>query len=161
MKESRKFAAVMSAVIAFSAVSQVVPAVSGMIPVTIASAAEETSSKETEELKNAITEVKKRIDIPKELDQFKYETNVRYGTAFYTLKWYKETTEKRPSGAEYTRETESITVSFFDGYISSYYHSRSDQSDYGKPMFAKLTPEKQQEFAEKYLTRLNPGFKGN
>lgn len=161
MKESRKFAAVMSAVIAFSAFSQAVPAVSGIIPVTVASAAEEASSKETEDLKKAITEVKKRINIPKELDQFKYDTNVRYGTNFYTLKWYKETTEKRPSGAEYTRETESITVSFFNGYISRYYHARSDQPDYGKPMFAKLTPEKQQEFAEKYLTKLNPGFKGN
>lgn len=89
MKESRKFAAIMSAVIAFSAVPQVVPTVSGMIPVTVASA-EETSTKETEDLKKAITEVKKRINIPKELDQFKYDTNVRYGTNFYTLKWYRK-----------------------------------------------------------------------
>ena len=77
MKRSRKFAAIMSAVIAFSAFSQAVPAVSGMIHVTVASAAEEASSKETEDLKKAITEVKKRINIPKELDQFKYDTNVR------------------------------------------------------------------------------------
>lgn len=114
-------------------------------------------SKETAGLKAAISEVKKRIDIPKELTKFDYETETSYETTYYKLMWYSE--KENSYGDTYTDK--SITVEYFNGFISAYRYYDKNQDRSSKPAFAKLTPEEQEKLARKHLKALNPDLKGN
>ncbi|MGN1106399.1 MAG: YcdB/YcdC domain-containing protein, partial [Huintestinicola sp.] len=114
-------------------------------------------SKETAALKAAISEVKKRIDIPKELTKFDYETETRYGTTYYKLMWYSE----KENGYGDTYTDKSITVEYFNGFISGYRYYDINRNTSSKPAFAKLTAEEQEKLARKHLKALNPDLKGN
>lgn len=117
-----------------------------------------SESKETADLKAAIAEVKKRINIPAQLDKFSYETETRYENTFFKLCWYSE--KKDEDGGSYTDC--SITVEYYNGFIRHYsYYSNSTDPSYSKPHFPKLTAEKQEEYVKKHLKMLNPDLKGN
>ncbi|MBP0957727.1 MAG: hypothetical protein J5997_10225 [Oscillospiraceae bacterium] len=114
-------------------------------------------SRETAELKAAISEVKKRINIPKELTKFDYETETSYETTYYRLVWYSQ--KKNDYGDLYTDK--SITVEYFNGFISGYSYYDINISRSSKPAFAKLSPEEQEKCVKKHLKALNPELKGN
>ncbi|MGN0638779.1 MAG: YcdB/YcdC domain-containing protein [Huintestinicola sp.] len=114
-------------------------------------------SKETVSLKAAISEVKKRIDIPKELTKFDYETETSYDTTYYKLVWYSE--KENSYGEMYTDK--SVTVEYFNGFISAYSYVDKNRPSSSSLSFAKLTPEEQDKYVRKYLKMLNPELKGN
>lgn len=114
-------------------------------------------SRETAQLKAAISEVKKRITIPGELTEFDYETETRYGTTYYKLMWYSE--KENDYGKLYTDK--SVNVEYFNGFISAYRYYDADKHTSSKPSFAKLTPEEQEKLARKHMKALNPDLKGN
>ena len=114
-------------------------------------------SRETAELKAAISEVKKRIDIPKELTKFDYETETSYETTYYKLMWYSE--KENDYGSIYTDK--SVTVEYFNGFISGYSYYDKNRSSGSALSFAKLTPEEQEKCVRKHLKALNPELKGN
>lgn len=114
-------------------------------------------SRETAELKAAISEVKKRIDIPKELTKFDYETETSYETTYYKLMWYSE--KENDYGSIYTDK--SVTVEYFNGFISGYNYYDKNRSSGSALSFAKLTPEEQEKCVKKHLKALNPDLKGN
>ncbi len=133
------------------------------VPCVLASAADNTSAKteenaETTAMRNAIVEVKKRLNVPKSLDQFSYETETRYDTIYYRFTWYREGKDEK-SGRTYTAE--SMTAEYFNGYLGSYQYYSYDSGRSGKPSFSKLTAKEQDELAKKYLYQLNPDLKGN
>ena len=114
-------------------------------------------SKETAALKAAISEVKKRIDIPKELTKFDYETETRYGTTYYKLMWYSE----KENGYGDTYTDKSITVEYFNGFISAYSYVDNSEPDPKPASFPKLTPEEQEKCVRKHMKALNPDLTGN
>lgn len=148
---------VLAAVMAFSAV----PAV-GYMGID-ASAETSSSTAESKALKAAITEVKKRITIPSELDEFAYQLESKYETDFFLLQWYKE--DKNGSyryiNGKSVYVSEMITVAYYDGMITSYEHFDKDFSSTVKPGFAKLTVEEQEKKAKENLKKLDPDLKGN
>lgn len=114
-------------------------------------------SRETAELKAAISEVKKRIDIPKELTKFDYETKTSYETTYYKLMWYSE--KENDYGSIYTDK--SITVEYFNGFISAYSYVDKNRPSGSVLSFSKLTPKEQEKCVRKHLKMLNPELKGN
>lgn len=58
-------------------------------------AADNTSAKTEENaeaaaVRNAAAEVKKRLNVPKNLDKFTRETETQYDTVYYRFRWYRE-----------------------------------------------------------------------
>lgn len=145
-----------------SAALSVLLAVSS-VPCVNAFAQEDGTSAKTEEnaettaMRNAIREVKKRIDIPKELDKFSYETETEYDTVYYQFKWYRE---EKSQYYNYMVTAEYITVEYYNGFISGYEYFSGEDAD-NKPSFSKLTAKEQDGLAKKYLYQLNPDLKGN
>lgn len=159
MKKIRKqiISGVMAAAMAFSAVSAV-----GNSFIT-AAAEESSSTAESKALKAAITEVKKRITIPSELDEFTYQLQSKYETDFFLLQWYKEDkngTYQYINGKS-IRVSKMITVAYYDGMITSYDYYNKGFSSTVKPSFAKLSVEEQEQKAEENLKKLDPDLKGN
>lgn len=154
MKLRNLISAVLCAAVAASAVP-IVPVSAENTSSKTAAAAEENV--ETAAMRNAILDVKKRVSIPQNLDQFEYNTKTQYDTAYYQFQWYREEKDER----NYTYTAEYITVGYYNGFISEYeYYCRdSDSSD--KPGFSKLTVKEQDALAKKYLYQLNPDLKGN
>lgn len=129
-----------------------------------AEAVESTSTAESKALKAAIADVKKRISIPAELDEFAYQLQSKYETDFFLLQWYKE--DKKNGTYRYINNktvyvSEVITVSYYDGMITSYEHYDKDLPTSVKPSFAKLTVEEQEQKAKESFKKLNPDLKGN
>lgn len=142
--------------------------------------AEESSSKtenaETEAMRKAIVDVKKRLDIPKELDRFYYETKTKYETTYYLFEWYRQEPIYKNGAISGVTNPEKIVVEYFNGFISSYTYGNDDEDyeyryeyddwdmdnhGYRKPGFSKLSVSEQDALAKNYLHQLNPGLKGN
>ncbi|MGN0697100.1 MAG: YcdB/YcdC domain-containing protein [Oscillospiraceae bacterium] len=160
MKKIQKqiISVVMAAAMIFSAV----PAGEGIG--IAAAAAESGSTAGAEALKKAIIDVKKRIDIPAELDDFAYEIETRYETDYFLLQWYH--VDENGGITRYINDecidnvTKAITVEYYDGLITFYNNFDSDFSASVKPGFAKLSVDEQQKRAEENFKRLNPDLKG-
>ncbi|MBD5141944.1 MAG: hypothetical protein HDT25_11135, partial [Ruminococcus sp.] len=161
MKFKRLISAALSVLLAVSAV----PCVTAF--------SEESSSKaeenaETTALRNAIQDVKSRVDIPQELDKFKYETKTEYETTYYQFAWFRvdESEDRSYDYDSYDIEyaldisDEYVTVEYYNGFISNCVYWNGSRSS-GKPSFAKLSAKEQDELAKKYLYQLNPDLKGN
>lgn len=161
MKFKRLISAALSVLIAVSAVPCV-----NVFSEESSSQTEENA--ETTALRNAIQDVKSRVDIPQELDKFVYETKTEYETTYYQFAWYRV---DESDGRSYDYDghdvdvaidqaVEYITAEYYNGFISSYrYWNGSRSSD--KPSFSKLTAAQQDAFAKNYLYQLNPDLKGN
>lgn len=152
MKFRRIISAALGVMLALSAVP--------CVPVLSAdnASAKTEENAETTAMRNAIVEVKKRLNVPKSLDQFSYETATQYNTVYYMFTWYREEKDEK-SGSTYTAE--SMTAEYFNGYLGSYQYYSYDSGRNGKPSFAKLTAKEQDDLAKKYLYQLNPDLKGN
>lgn len=128
-----------------------------VLPANTAYAAdtEKTESAETIAMRNAIADVKKRVNIGDGFDEFDYDTSTRYDTTYYRFIWSKTVVEDGKEGTG-----EEITVEYYNGFISGYEYYNRDRN-YRKPAFSKLTPEEQTAYAKKHFYRLNPDIKGN
>lgn len=163
MKFRRIISAALGVMLALSAVP--------CVPVL---SADNTSAKteenaETTAMRNAITEVKKRVTIPKRLDKFAYETHTEYSTAYYRFLWYQvdETKEYRNYSDGYdieyimNKSVGYLMVEYYNGFISCFDYRLMDTDRENKPSFSKLTAKEQDALAKKYLYQLNPDLKGN
>lgn len=102
-------------------------------------------------MKQALTKVKQRITIPKELTEFSYTTNKQYGMVCYHFTWHT---------SDDSKEYKSMRVSIAGDTIISCsmpdnYNDRSIIS------FAKLSDDKILAKAKEYLQKLNPHIKNN
>ena len=93
---------------------------------------EKAESAEAIAMRNAIADVKKRVNITSDFDEFDYDTNTRYDTTYYRFIWSKTNED---GGTD-----EKITVEYFNGFINGYEYYSSGRY-YRKPAFSKLTPE--------------------
>ncbi|MDE6593372.1 MAG: hypothetical protein K2K57_09980 [Oscillospiraceae bacterium] len=116
---------------------------------------EKAENAETAAMRKAMAEVKKRMNIGNDFDDFDYDTETRYDTTYYRFGWYKH---EEQDGK--TVLVEKIIAEYYNGFISGYEHyDRS--SGRNKPAFSKLTVAEQEEYAKKYFYMLNPDIKGN
>lgn len=106
-----------------------------------------TSDESEVEMKAALTKVKQRVTIPKELTEFTYSTGKSFNTKVYNFKWHTK------SSAKTSRE---ITVSIVGDIITSYRDSKA-YTQYGQnPTFAKLSEKQLLSKAEGYIKQLDP-----
>lgn len=105
------------------------------------------SAEEDAAMKQALTYVKQRIDIPKELTEFSYRTSTEQNKTRYTFTW----SDKEGKG-------EYIQVSIVGKVIKSVNKWRNYDEDEWKTSFAKLSDEKILEAAKKYINELNPSI---
>ncbi|MGN1417645.1 MAG: S-layer homology domain-containing protein [Oscillospiraceae bacterium] len=159
MKKIRK--QIISGVLAAAMVFSAAP-VSGIAGIDVM-AAESASTAEAKALKAAIADVKKRITIPAELDEFSYQLESKYETDFFQLQWYhineKKGTSKYVNGS-WLSVDKMMTVTYYDGMITGYEYYDKDYSTTVKPSFAKLTVEEQEKKAKESFKKLNPDLKG-
>lgn len=101
---------------------------------------------EQDTMKQALTKVKQRVTIPKELTEFSYTTSKQYGMTCYRFTWHTSNDSK---------EYKSMQVSIVGDTIISC-TMPNDYSTNGEPSFAKLTDEKILAKAKEYLKKLNP-----
>ncbi|MDE5992814.1 MAG: hypothetical protein K2G87_07155, partial [Oscillospiraceae bacterium] len=99
----------------------------------------------------------KTVTNPKTDDKILFVYKREYDTTYYQFKWYRMDDDDEYDS--YYRAVESISVEYYDGFISSYSHSYKNRSS--KPSFAKLSANEQEDLAKKYLYQLNPDLKGN
>lgn len=148
-----KFRKFIAAALALSLSAAVMPAnLTSPANTAYAADTEKTESAEAIAMRNAIADVKKRVNIPSDFDEFDYDTNTRYDTTYYRFIWTRTNDE---GGTD-----EEITVEYFNGFINGYEYYNCDRN-YRKPAFSKLTPEEQTAYAKKHFYRLNPDIKGN
>ncbi len=121
------------------------------IPMTISAykSTSATSDASQVEMKQALTIVKKRIDIPEDVSEFDYSTGESYGTRSFTFTW------TTPKGAKQYRR---IRVSITGGIITSYSDSKNNSQYSSNPTLAKLTNEQILNKAKGYIKQLNPGI---
>lgn len=147
----RTAAAVMAAMLAGTACAPAVTAVSTpAVPASNASGTT-TAKKEDASMKAALTEVKKRIDIPEELSKFAYVQKNAEFQAGYNFDWCSED----GSGKR-------INATIVDGIITEYFISgfKDESLDNREPRLAKLSPTELLKKAEENLVKLNPAMKG-
>ncbi|MBR4224883.1 MAG: hypothetical protein IKR73_08745, partial [Oscillospiraceae bacterium] len=150
----QRYAALIAAVMM---TSTMMPSVAVFAEETSA-AAEAGTTDEAKALEKVILDVKSRVDIPADLDKFEYDTNTKYGTTFYTLRWYKEG-ERKYSWGTRTEELESIKVSCFDGFINGISHRKAERES--RIGFPKMTEEQQKARVKELLYKTDPGLKGD
>lgn len=119
------------------------------VPMTISAykASSSTSDASQVEMKQALTIVKKRVDIPNDVSEFDYSMGESYGTRSFTFTW---TTPK--DAKQYRR----IRVSIIGGIITSYSDSKNNTQYTNDPALAKLTNEQIISKAKGYIRQLNP-----
>lgn len=118
--------------------------------------ASQTENTETAAMRNAILDVKKRVNIPSDFDEFEYDTTTKYDTTYYEFRWDRIEFDKKNN---YSYSAEAVIVEYFNGFISRYIYLGEDEDS--KPSFSKLTAKEQDDLAKKYLYQLNPDLKGN
>lgn len=121
----------------------------GTMPTFAAKASTSTSaasdSAKEKNMKSALTAVKKRVQVPEKLTEFKYTTSTKYGTDCYNFVWNDKDNK------------ESLEISYANGFILGYsYNISSDSSDGKVQRFAKLSDEELISSAKKQLKKLNP-----
>ena len=102
-----------------------------------ADAAEDTA------MKNALTIVKERLDIPEDFSEFTYRTSTEYGITQYSFTWSKPD------------NTASMRVSVTGKIIKSVNIYREDDYRDGTS-FAKMSNAKLKAAAKKYIEQMNP-----
>lgn len=98
-------------------------------------------------MKAALTEVKKRIDIPEELSEFTYAESKVYSKTGYNFNW------NTPDGA---KESKSINVTIIGNVITEFSRYGFDENVYGEIRLAKLSQEEIIAKAKENLKKLNP-----
>lgn len=123
----------------------------GTVPVTAASNNSSSSSSTQSEaqkqkaMKEALTEVKKRVTIPDRLTEFNYSTSTKLGTECFEFTWRDK---------EYK---ESVNISYANGLIISYrYNDNRNSGKEVKQSFAKLTDAELIDAAKKAFKMLDP-----
>ncbi|MDE7234518.1 MAG: hypothetical protein K2N29_05580, partial [Ruminiclostridium sp.] len=101
-------------------------------------------AKVDEEMKQELTVVKERIDVPEALSEFRYTTSTEYGKKYYNFYWQSP---DQPQYLDVTVCGKVITKYRYDDYTDS---SEKDESY----TFAKLTKEKIIEMAKEELHKL-------
>ncbi|MCM1523316.1 MAG: DUF4901 domain-containing protein [Ruminococcus sp.] len=156
----RKSKRVISGLLFFGLVMSALPQTLGA-PVLAADV--KTENAEAAALKRAVTEVKKRVDIPKNFDGFDYRVSNNYGVNFFTFTWSRTDVYKDSDGKEQSYDAEEIIVRYNDGNKLITYYEYNDYTDEesDKPRFEKLTAEEREKAAKKYFAELNPNLKGD
>ncbi len=114
----------------------------------------QTQNAETEAMKKAMLDVKKRVHIPEDMENFDYSTETKYDTTYFRFKW--------SHGDKYNDDDyKFVTVNYYNGFISYYEYFDRSNSHSGKPSFSKLSEAEQDALAKKYFYQLNPDIKGN
>lgn len=98
---------------------------------------------EDEAMKQALTYVKERVEIPEEYSEFNHTKRTSYGATQYNFSWYDE-------------QRNYIEVSICGKVITNYYRYHSDMYKSNGYAFAKLTKEKLAAKAQEALEKLNP-----
>ncbi|MBD5139108.1 MAG: S-layer homology domain-containing protein [Ruminococcus sp.] len=149
-------AAVMAAMLAGTACAPAAAAVSTpAVPASNATSSSNasgtsTSKKEDASMKAALTEVKKRIDIPEELSEFTYAESKVYSKTGYNFNW------NTPNGAE---EHKSINVTIIGGVITEYSRQGFGDDDGFRsyePRLAKLSQQEVLAKAKESFKKINP-----
>lgn len=96
-------------------------------------------------MKQALTKVKQRITIPKELSEFTYSTDKQYGMVCYRFTWHI---------SDDSKEYKSMRVSIAGDTIISC--SMPNNNNYSEISFAELSDDKILAKAKEYLKKLNP-----
>lgn len=115
-----------------------------------------TSNESEVEMEAALTKVKQRVKIPKELTEFTYSTGKSYGTKVFEFTW-KSKRDINSAGIKY------IQVSIVGDVITryQYYDDSKGYSQYSQdPTFAKLSEKQILAKAEGYIKQLNPKIAG-
>lgn len=127
----------------FKKITSAVLAAAMLIPSTcIVSYAEQDQA-----MKQALTYVKERITVPKELSHFNYNSRVVAGKTQYTFTW--ETVARN-------EQWQSLSVTIRGKVITSYYLDSWDDYSKDSYTFAKLAPEEIVEKAKEAVRTLNP-----
>lgn len=143
----RTAAAVMAAMLAGTACAPLAAAVNpDALPAATASGTS-AAKKEDASMKAALTEVKKRIDIPEELSEFTYAESKVYSKTGYNFNW------NTPADA---KESKSINVSIIGNVITEFSRYGFDENVYGEIRLAKLSQEEIIAKAKENLKKLNP-----
>ncbi|MCI7766455.1 MAG: S-layer homology domain-containing protein [Oscillospiraceae bacterium] len=109
---------------------------------------EETKTSEEDKMKDALTLVKSRIDIPEEYSNFSYSSGVENGVTRYNFTW------KDPSGNEaYTVEVKGDIIRRFSSPQRTYNFNN-------KPSLAAHDSDFYVNKAMSWLCRVNPSMKG-
>ena len=95
-------------------------------------------------MKQALTYVKQRIDIPEELTEFQHRTSTEQNNTRYTFSWNDKAGSKSMNVQITGRVIKNINV-----------YTDWNEDDY-KSSFAKLSDEKLTETAKKYIKEINP-----
>lgn len=124
-------------------ISAALAAATLMSSVSIVSFAESDAA-----MKQALTYVKERIDVPEELEKFEYRSGVSNNRNYYNFSWNNE------DGESYS----NLSVRIIGQVITSYSHTDSKLSDYetGDYSFGKLSQEEILKKAEDWIKKLNP-----
>ena len=101
-------------------------------------------AEEDKEMKQALTIVKERIDIPEELSELTYSTSTEYGKKYYRFNWDSPDMRRH------------LQVRVCGKIITEYSHYDYGDSSEETYTFAKLTKEEVVERAKEELERLNP-----
>lgn len=151
-------AAIMAAMLAGTACAPIAAAVSTpAVPASNATSSSNasgtsTAKKEDASMKAALTEVKKRIEVPEELSEFTYAESKVYSKTGYNFNW------NTPNGA---KEYKSINVTIIGGVITEY--SRQGFGDDNgfrsyEPRLAKLSQQEVLAKAKESFKKINPGI---
>ncbi len=98
-----------------------------------------------EEMTQALTYVKQRVEIPEEYSVFDYYQGTNYGRSYYNFSWSSPDGSERPG---------SLSVSICGKVITRYQRYADEwEQDYS---FGKLSKEQLAEKAEEALKKLNP-----
>ncbi len=124
-------------------ISAALAAATLMSSVSIVSYAESDAA-----MKQALTYVKQRIDIPEELNEFTYRSGVSNNRNYYNFNWTNE------DNGDYS----NISARIIGQVITSYSHIDSKANDFedGSYSFGKLTQEEILKKAEEWVKKLNP-----
>jgi len=111
-----------------------------------AAVAVSAAKKDETEMKDALTKVKSRITVPKELTEFSYETGLDYGKKTFLFTW------RTPDGLD---EQNTLFANITGNVITQYYDESAYTRSY-EPCFSKLTPKEMLDKAKAYMKQLNP-----
>ena len=107
-----------------------------------------TSDESEKAMKEALTIVKKRVEVPAELSEFEYSTSEFYGTKSFFFQWYTPKEEKN---------FQAIYVNIV-GDIITRYEASLDRERSRVPTFAKLSDEQLIEKAKENIRKLDPAI---
>ncbi len=111
-----------------------------------AAVAVSAAKKDETEMKDALTKVKSRITVPKELTEFSYETGLDYGKKTFRFTW------RNPDGLD----QQNTLFAVITGNIITQYYNESAYTRSYEPCFSKFSPTELLNKAKAYMKQLNP-----